>query len=271
MHTKEVANASTSPQKRDRFAHPGPRKSAPTPSTSTPVQRESGTPREAVAESNEEDLLTAIRESQSVAPESRSSQQVDGTPVIIPVRKQPEPPSIAAVRETLAEHGLDSNPDEGMGSTHEDFSYGNAMVLDGEENTTITPSHHRKYAEQEQYGEEIPLEQVASQAGPSRLPMDVDEDGDDDFDLDMVTRRRSASRSHQRTSSGGGSARKEVPDLLFDGYKAMRSRGRSVRPGPPGMDEASVSCPSHSVVRSRIYLTLVYKDSRLIRSRSRVC
>lgn len=266
MHTKEVANASISPQKRDRFAHPGPRKSAPVASRSVSAQQEKVVPRLGGAEeSDEEDLLSAIRESQSAAPPSKVPEGPPEPSLAIPVRKQPAPPSVDALRETAAGHGLDSHGDGTMfnrDDAYNAYSGGDHMTLDNGGDATLTPSRYLNNDFQEQYGEELRLDQMQSQAGPSRHTLDGEEDDEDDFDLDMNTRRRSTSRSHHRTSSGGGSARKEVPDLLFDGYKATRSRGRWARPGPPGMDEASVRIQP-CVMRLRMQSSLTVLSYRL--------
>lgn len=239
-HHKEVANASTSPQKRDRFTYFGPRRSEPTRSVSTASQQpqqasekadELGNRRAAVgagAESDndeEEDLLSAIRESLG-AP----SQQNVTLPPVVPIRKQPASLSAAAIRETVAEYGLDEPVNEDLDMSNVD-SHG---FFNEGGNATFTPSRFRDDA-QDQYGEEIPFDQIQPQAGPSQRRPDAGENDNEDSDFDMDA----PVRSHQRTSSGGGSARKEVPDIMLDGYKATRSRGRSARPGPPGMDETS--------------------------------
>lgn len=249
LHTREVASASVSPQKKEKGVQPKPRQSAPVTSTSayaqhsTPfdTQREGSSAIGGGISEDEEDLLRAIRQSLSAVPPSQSQRQ-DGDesdlPPPLPLRKQPAPPPAKALREVAVRHGLDfghGNDSAEQADTVNDEE-GSNMALDVDGNGMKAASSIQNG--QEEYGIEIPIEQVASQAGPSRLQADTDED---DFDLDMTAVRRSASvKSHHRTSSGGGSARKEMPDQMFDGYKATRARGRSVRPGPPGMDEASV-------------------------------
>lgn len=242
QHTKEVANASISPQKQDKLARPGPRRSQPVASTSASVHRDadlanhSGGRSVAGDSDDEEDLLRAIRQSMSAAPPSRSQQ----APPVIPVRKHPASPSIAAIREMAAEHGLELADDT---PNFEQASLPNEngdMAIDEDADVTFVPSQIQENS-QEEYGVEIPIDQAASQSYPNRS-QETDEENGNEFDMDIESARRSQSvRSHHRTSSGGGSARKDMPDLLFDGYKATRARGRSARPGPPGMEEASVS------------------------------
>lgn len=246
QHTKDVANASVSPQKNDKGIRPKPRQSAPAASTSASIVRPAyvdgvhrGNGPAGQSSDDEEDLLRAIRQSLSTVPASQSQQQEEDLLPPLPIRKQPAPPPTAALREVAADHGLEYgyNNDASERAYHMNEESNNMAV---DELGDAEPAASNVQNGQEEYGYEIPIDQIASQAGPSRLQVESDAD---DFDLDMTAVRRSASvKSHHRTSSGGGSARKEMPDQFFDGYKATRARGRSARPGPPGMDEASV-CP----------------------------
>lgn len=244
QQTKEIASASISPQKKDKTVRPGPRRSAPVASTSALGPQTTDLASQAIngnvanGSDDEEDLLRAIRQSMSAAPPSGSQQQAQ-LPTAIPLRKQPASPSMAAIREVAAVHGLELEEDKHVFQQPNPVQVIGGMPTNGDADATATPSQFQ--GGQEEYGVEIPFDQVQNRAGPSRLQ---DGDGFDgiDFDLDMDTTNRSSNpvKSHHRTTSGGGSARKEMPDQFFDGYKATRARGRSVRPGPPGMDEASV-------------------------------
>lgn len=239
QHTKEIVSASVSPPKKRDVRRFGPRQSAPVASTSSSTFREANNAngRQVGEESDsEQELARVIRQSMSVAPASRSDQQAS----LAPVRKQPAPPTIAALRETAAEHGIPLQEERNslfrQASPANDYE-DTTVPLHARETRQVakTPSRSSNGDLEEQYGIEIPIDEVSSR----RLAHNMDDDDkEDEFDLDMDVSH--SGKSHHRTSSGGGSARKEMPDLLFDGYKATRSRGRSVRPGPPGMDETSV-------------------------------
>lgn len=182
------------------------------PRRSTTAERNSHQPPDQGDEDDGSDLLSAIRNSQSQIPTLVNTQRLSSQPTPVPQHHQ------------------------GQQNTRD--------VLPNDVQPAWERSQHMAAADDGEldlrWGAAVP----ASISQATR-PIRVDSEDEEDFDMSMppesdYTRRSGGKRSHQKTSSGGGSSKRHLPAIIFDGHSANRSRGRSTVPMPPGLDDSSV-------------------------------